>query len=96
MAKEPFCKNCLLYDFNKRHCKVVILYEGERINPPTEPEDRCLFEQEYDVINEENGKTEKWKPEVQQVRWWVEDKLTGQPSAEGVVKIEYPEGFLPE
>jgi hypothetical protein len=89
---QPYCKNCLLYDFHKRHCRVVVLYEGQKINPPTEPNDKCLFEDTYQSINEE-GRTEVWKPEVQQVKWWCEDK-EGNKAAKGQVKIEYPKGFF--
>lgn len=32
---------------------------------------------------------------VQQVRWWVEDPKTGEKTdKDGVVKIEYPDGFF--
>ena len=32
---------------------------------------------------------------VEQVRWWVEDPETGNPTdGNGTVKIEYPEGFF--
>lgn len=92
---EPFCKNCLLYNFEKRHCSVVVIHEGTRMNPPTEPEDHCIFEDQYRSINDDK-KVEIWSPEVQQVRMWVEDPVTGKPAENGVVKIEYPVGFFCE
>jgi len=89
----PFCKNCLLYDFTKQHCKVVVLYKGEKINPPTSPEDHCLFDTEFKSIDEK-GQMDVWKPEIQEVKWWVEDPITGKKCEKGIVKIEYPENFF--
>lgn len=91
--KEAVCKNCLLYNFQKQHCSVVVLYEGQRMNPPTTPEDQCLFETEFKSINN-NGVEETWKPEIQEVKWWVENPQTGEKSDKGIVKIEYPVGFF--
>ena len=89
-AVRPLCKNCLLYDFHQRHCKVVVMYEGQKINPPTEPTDYCIFEATYQSIDGK-GQAEIWKPEVKQIKTWVEDPQTGKPSTNGVVKIGYPE-----
>lgn len=93
--KEPFCKNCLLYDFHKKHCKVVVLYEGEKINPPTSPNDYCIFEQPYQSTNDK-GEKEIWKPEVEQIKWWCENPNTGEKSDRGIVKMEYPENLFME
>jgi hypothetical protein len=78
---EPKCKNCLLYDRQKGVCKVAILIDGNQYHMPVFPEDHCHMD-------------ELGIP-VQQVRWYVEDPNTGQPTdGDGVVKIEYPEDFF--
>lgn len=78
---EPKCKNCLLYNREKGICKVAILVNGEQIHLPVFPEDNCHME-------------ELGIP-VEQVRWWVEDPKTGQPTdGNGVVKLEYPSDFF--
>lgn len=88
--KEPFCKNCLLYDWERRLCRVVVIHDGGRMNPPTDPDTRCIFEEEYETLNEK-GEVERWKPEVKEIKMWVEDPNTGKKGKKGVVKIEYPE-----
>jgi hypothetical protein len=75
------CGNCLLYNGEKKECKVAILIEGNEFHMPVSPKDKCHMD-------------ELGIP-VQQVRWWVEDK-DGNPSENGVVKIEYPVGFFGE
>lgn len=84
MAKniEPLCKNCLLYNPQKGHCKVAVLIEGKEHHLPVFPNDRCHMD-ELGI-------------EVQQVRWWVEDEKGKPISGKGKVKIEYPEGFFGE
>lgn len=78
---EPICRNCRLFDEPNELCKVTILLGGERFNLPVSPEDHCHMD-------------ELGIP-VEQVRWWVEDPQTGKPTrGDGVVKIEYPEGFF--
>jgi hypothetical protein len=78
---EPICRNCRLFDEATEFCKVTILLGGERFNLPVSPEDHCHMD-------------ELGIP-VEQVRWWVEDPETGKPTkGDGVVKIEYPEGFF--
>ncbi|RDJ35347.1 MAG: hypothetical protein DWQ19_11065 [Crenarchaeota archaeon] len=79
---ERKCKNCRLYNMEEKYCRVVVLHNGERINPPTDPEDYCIFEQE-DIAEE-----------IKEVKWWVEDPETGEKCKEGVVKVEYPIGFF--
>jgi hypothetical protein len=96
MAKKELkhiCKNCQLYNPVKNHCGVVILYEGQRMNPPTDPDTYCVFEDEYQS-KDPAGNIDVWKPEIQEVKWWVENPETGQKSDKGVVKIEYPVGFF--
>ena len=78
--KEPFCKNCILYDFKKRHCTVIVLHEGQRLNPPTEPNDACIFENEYKSIH--NGEIDVWKPELKELKMFEDN---------GKVKIQYNE-----
>jgi len=70
-----------LYNNDKKECKVAILIEGNEFHMPVSPNDNCHMD-------------ELGIP-VQQVRWWVEDK-DGNPSENGVVKIEYPVGFFGE
>lgn len=91
--KEPYCKNCLLYNGVDGLCSVVVLYNGERMNLPVSAEDKCFFEEEFIAID--GDKVDKFKPEVQQVKWWCEDD-SGKKSKKGKVKIEYPTGFFGE
>lgn len=86
---KPICKNCGLYDPNKGICKVIILYEGERINLPVDPNDPCFYENEF--VDKDNN---KFKPEVQQVRMWVEDEKGVPTDKNGIVKIEAPVDFF--
>lgn len=89
---EKKCRNCLLYNIQKQHCSVLVLYNGEKINPPTSPDDDCLFEEEYKTINEK-GIEETWKPQVEEVKMWVENEK-GERTDKGIVKIQYPSGFF--
>lgn len=78
---EPKCGNCLLYRGEKGECGVAVLIEGNTLHMPVDPEDRCHMDDLGIEIN--------------QVRWWVEDKDTGEKTdGDGTVKIEYPEGFF--
>lgn len=78
---EQICGNCLLYRQDKGECGVAVLIEGQTFHMPVGPRDKCHME-ELGV-------------EINQVRWWVEDKETGEKTnKEGLVKIEYPEGFF--
>lgn len=79
---KEICGNCLLYNNIKKECKVAILIEGKEHHMPVFPNDKCHME-ELGI-------------EVQQVRWWVEDEKGEQIDGNGVVKIEYPEGFFKE
>lgn len=81
MRKNQVCGNCLLYRREKGDCGVAVLMEGKTLHMPVQPNDRCHME-EMGI-------------EIQQVRWWVEDKDTGEKTEkDGTVKIEYPEGFF--
>lgn len=78
---EPKCGNCLLYRRDKGDCGVAVLVGGETLHMPVDAEDNCHMD-ELGV-------------EVKQVRWWVEDRETGeQTDKDGTVKIEYPDGFF--
>lgn len=89
---EKKCKNCLLYNLKQQYCSVLVLFNGEKINPPTSPDDDCLFEEEYKTINEQ-GIEETWKPEVEEVKMWVENEK-GERTDQGKVKIEFPSNFF--
>ncbi len=91
--KEPICKNCQLYNWQERHCQVFVLYEGEKMHPPTEPEDKCIFTTEIKCYDE-NGKLDVWTPTIEEVKLWAENPVTGEKSNKGVVKIQYPVGFF--
>lgn len=88
---EPKCKNCGL--FKNGICGVAVLHEGITYNIPVEPEDNCFFENQFVAINEK-GLVETFKPDVKQVRWWVEDEKGNKTDGNGVVKIEYESGFF--
>lgn len=90
---EPFCRDCRLFDPQARRCAVVILYNGEKMRLPVDADDPCFFENEFVAINEE-GKEEVFKPEVSQVKMWVEDEKGNKTDKNGTVKIEYPKGFF--
>lgn len=78
---EPKCKNCLLFNQAKGECKVAILVDGKEYHMPVFPEDRCHMD-------------ELGIP-VEQVRWFVTDPKTGKPTkGNGIVQMEYPEGFF--
>lgn len=78
---EPICRNCRLYDGRTGTCKVTVLHEGRRYNLPVFPEDRCHMD-ELGI-------------EVKEVRFWVEDPVTGEKTnKDGIVKVQYPEEFF--
>lgn len=76
---DEVCGNCLLFNNQKKECKIAILIEGKEYHMPVFPKDKCHMD-------------ELGIP-VEQVRWWVEDE-DGNPSEKGKVKIEYPRGFF--
>ena len=77
---EKICGNCLLYDANKKQCKVAVLIEGTEHHLPVSPHDKCHMEELGMPIN--------------QVRWWVEDEKGNHVDGNGIVKMEYPTGFF--
>ena len=77
---EQVCGNCLLYNPEKKECKVAVLVEGTEYHMPVSPKDKCHME-EFGI-------------EIKQVRWWVEDESGKKIDGDGIVKIEYPEGFF--
>jgi hypothetical protein len=79
---EKVCGNCLLYNHEKKECKVAVLVEGQEYHLPVFHRDKCHLEQ----LN----------IPVQQVRWWVEDENGNQTEGNGTVKVEYPTGFFGE
>ncbi len=91
---EHICKNCKLYDPSKNECCVVILHEGERLKLPVEPNDTCFFEGE--CFDPTTAALESFAKEIQQVRFWVENEEGKPTNGDGVVKMEYPEGFFGE
>lgn len=79
---EKICGNCLLYNHQKKECKVAVLIEGNEYHIPVNPKDKCHME-ELNIP-------------VQQVRWWVEDNEGNPVAGDGTVKIEYPKNFFGE
>jgi hypothetical protein len=79
---EKICGNCLLYNHQKKECKVAVLIEGNEYHIPVNPRDKCHME-ELNIP-------------VQQVRWWVEDNEGNPVAGDGTVKIEYPKNFFGE
>jgi hypothetical protein len=77
---EKICGNCLLYNHEKRECKVAILVEGTEYHMPVHHKDKCHMD-------------DLGIP-VQQVRWWVEDEHGNPTDGNGTVKMEYPKGFF--
>jgi len=102
MAKEPYCKNCRLYDAANDECRVLVLHEGEKYNLPVYPEDKCFFENTFvakrPIFNKQGDcvgeKEELFKPEVNEVKFWVEDESGAHTKGDGIVKIQYPKGFF--
>lgn len=77
---DKTCNNCLLYNKEKKECKVAILIAGKEYHMPVLPNDKCHME---DI-----------GIEIQQVRWWVEGEDGKPTNGNGVVKIEYPVDFF--
>lgn len=79
---EKICENCQLFNPKLSNCSVSILMEGKKYNMPVDPKDKCHME-ELGI-------------EINQVRWWVEDKDGNPTNKNGIVKMEYPENFFGE
>jgi hypothetical protein len=89
---ERICKNCRLYDPGKEHCSVVVLHEGERLHLPVLPNDPCFFEGNY--FDPTTKAMEDFAGDIKEVKFWVENEQGEKTNKNGVVKMEYPEGFL--
>lgn len=90
MTKEikKICQNCCLFNASKNECSVVIIFEGEKINLPVDPQDACFFEEKYfDPITK---KTSDFVDDVQEIKFWVENEHGEKIDGNGKVKIEYP------
>lgn len=85
------CGSCGLFNRANNTCRVNILMNGSKINIPCDPEDQCFFMEEFEMPD---GKKERLVDDIQQVRMWVEDPVTGKQADKGVVRIEYPDGFF--
>ena len=89
---ERICKNCKLFDSENNFCGIVVLWEGERQHLPVDAEDACFFEEEY--FDPVTKSTESFAEDIQEVKFWTEDEKGEKTDGNGVVKIEYPEGFF--
>lgn len=77
---EKICGNCLLYNHEKKECKVAVLIEGQEYHMPVLPRDKCHLDELNIPVN--------------QVRWWVEDENGNKVDGNGIVKVEYPTDFF--
>jgi hypothetical protein len=90
---KPICRNCVLFAPEQHICKVVILNEGERMNIPVDADDPCFFKNKF-IALKNDGQKEQFQPEIDQVRWWVEDPKTGEAAENGIVKVQFPKDFF--
>ena len=88
------CGNCKLYDVVNELCSIVVLHEGERIKVPMSEDDPCLYEMEY--FDPTTKAIESFSEDIKEVKFWVENKDGEKIDGDGIVKMEYPEGFLGE
>jgi hypothetical protein len=88
---KEICRNCKLFNPARSVCSVVVLYEGQRLNIPVDPEDSCFFEQTYfdPILNKEETLND-----IKQVRFWVEDKDGKKTDKDGKVLMEFDNGFF--
>lgn len=89
---QKICGNCKLFDPQKNECGVTILHEGNRVKLPVSSEDSCFFEEEY--FDPTTKALDNFSNEIQEVKFWVENQKGEKTNGNGVVKIEYPEGFF--
>lgn len=89
---KKICGNCKLFNETKNECCVVVLHEGQRLRIPVDREDACFFENEY--FDPTTKALENFAESVQEVKFWVENEKGEKINGNGVVKIEYPEGFF--
>ena len=85
---ERICGNCKLYNAQRGVCSIVVLFAGERQHVPTDPDDECFFD--------EMGTGQGFIEDVKEVKFWVENEKGEKTNGNGIVKMEYPEGFLGE
>ena len=91
---EKICKNCKLFNPRDKECAVVVLHEGERLHLPVDAEDSCFFEEEF--FDPTTKAMENFADDLKEVKFWVENENGDKVGGEGIVKMEYPEGFLGE
>jgi hypothetical protein len=89
---ERICRNCKLFNPDTSECAVVILYEGQRLRLPVLAHEPCFFESQY--FDPTTKAMEDFAGDIQQVRFWVENDKGEKTNGDGIVKIEYPEGFF--
>lgn len=89
---ERICKNCQLYDEGRGVCSVIVLHEGEKVNVPMSPNDLCLYEIGY--FDPTTKAIENFTEDIKEVKLWVENDKGEKVAGDGIVKIEYPEGFF--
>ena len=90
---DRICNNCKIYDTGKGECSIVVLYEGQRLRVPMEPQDTCMYEQEY--FDPTTKAMENFSEEIKEVKFWVENEKGEKVSGDGIVKMEYPaHGFF--
>ena len=77
---EKICGNCLLYNNEKKECKVAVLIEGQEYHMPVLTRDKCHLDELNIPVNQD--------------RWWVEDENGNKIDGNGIVKVEYPTEFF--
>lgn len=91
---ERICRNCKLYDSGRGECAVIVLHEGQRLHLPVLPNDSCFFEGQY--FDPTTEAVDDFAGDLKEVKFWVENDKGQKTGGNGVVKMEYPEGFLGE
>lgn len=89
---ERICKNCKLFDPKKSECAIVVLHEGRRHRLPVLAQDPCFFEEAY--FDPKADFPEDFVEDIKEVKFWVENEKGEKTKGNGVVKMEYPEGFF--
>lgn len=103
---EHKCKNCKLYSPKEKLCAVIIPLteqmqkefntKDNKLQLKPDPDDFCFYEQEFRALDREKMSVERFNIEVQEIKMWTEDPVTGVKCKDGVVKVEMPSNFLPE
>jgi hypothetical protein len=89
---ERICRNCKLYDPGKGECAVVVLHEGQRLRLPVLAHEPCFFEGVY--FDPTTKAMEDFAGDISEVKFWVENEKGEKVKGDGIVKMEFPEGFL--